>query len=220
MPFENVTREGRLFWLTEASAVLLTDDLNALGAGAITRIERQQAFERLQVPPVAVLTDATMIRIGQIVGAAQVVVGSLQAENDTVVVRARSIALDTGRVQADVTERGPSRRTVRHFRAHRAASGAAVVQVVGGGRGAAPAGDGLRGVHQGAARRDARDGRSATCAPRWRGSRRSTARVSRCGTSTTIRAITRWPSPRLIRSPRSRRGSAARGFSPASRSST
>jgi tetratricopeptide (TPR) repeat protein len=107
MPFENVTREGRIFWLTEASAVLLADDLNALGASAITRKERQQAFERLQVPPAAVLTDATVIRIGQLVGAAQVVVGSLQTENDTLVVRARSIALDTGRVQADVTERGP-----------------------------------------------------------------------------------------------------------------
>ncbi len=107
MPFENVTREGRLFWLTEAAAVLLTDDLNALGAGAITRIERQQAFERLQVPPAAVLTDATVIRIGQIVGASQVVVGSMQMENDALVVHARSIALDTGRVRADVTERGP-----------------------------------------------------------------------------------------------------------------
>lgn len=107
MPFENVTREGRIFWLTEASAVLLADDLNALGAGAITRVERQQAFERLQVPPAAVLTDATVIRIGQLVGAAHVVVGSLQTENDTLVVRARSITLDTGRVQVDVTERGP-----------------------------------------------------------------------------------------------------------------
>ena len=107
MPFENVTREARIFWLTEASAVLLTDDLNALGAGAITRAERQQAFERLQVPPAAVLTDATMIRIGQLVGASQVVVGSLQMENDALVVRARSIALDTGRVPVDVTERGP-----------------------------------------------------------------------------------------------------------------
>jgi len=107
MPFENVTREGRIFWLTEASAVLLADDLNALGASAITRMERQQAFERLQVPPAAVLTDATVIRIGQLVGAAQVVVGSLQMEHDTLVVRARSITLDTGRVQADVTERGP-----------------------------------------------------------------------------------------------------------------
>ena len=107
MPFENVTREGRLFWLTEAAAVLLTDDLNALGAGAITRTERQQAFERLQVPPAAVLTDATVIRIGQLVGASQVVVGSLQMDNDAIVVRARSIALDTGRVEVDVTERGP-----------------------------------------------------------------------------------------------------------------
>jgi hypothetical protein len=107
MPFENVTREGRLFWLTEAAAVLLTDDLNALGAGAITRAERQQAFERLQVPPAAVLTDATVIRIGQLVGASAVVVGSLQMENDTIVVRARSIALDTGRVPIDVSERGP-----------------------------------------------------------------------------------------------------------------
>jgi tetratricopeptide (TPR) repeat protein len=107
MPFENVTREGRIFWLTEASAVLLADDLNALGASAITRKEREQAFERLQVPPAAALTGATVIRIGQLVGAAQVVTGSLQLENDALVVRARSIALDTGRVQADVVERGP-----------------------------------------------------------------------------------------------------------------
>ena len=106
-PFDNVTREGRIFWLTEAAAVLLTDDLNALGAAAITRVERQQAFERLQVPPAAALTDATVIRIAQLVGAAQVVLGTLQLEDDALVVRARSIALDTGRVSVDVTERGP-----------------------------------------------------------------------------------------------------------------
>jgi len=107
VPFDNVKREGRIFWLGEASAVLLTDDLNAVGADAITRPERQQAFERLQVPPVAALTDATVIRIGQLVGAAQVVVGSLQMEESVLVLHARSIALDTGRVLVDVTERGP-----------------------------------------------------------------------------------------------------------------
>ncbi len=107
VPFDNVKREGRIFWLAEASAVLLTDDLGGLGSNAISRQERQAAFERLQVPPVAALTDATVIRIGQLVGAAQVVVGSLQLENDVLVVRARAIALDTGRVQVDVTDRGP-----------------------------------------------------------------------------------------------------------------
>ena len=107
MPFDNVTREGRIFWLGEASAVLLADDLNALGGNAITREERQQAFERMQVPLSAALTDATVIHIGQLVGASQVVVGSLQMENDTLVVHARAIALETARMQAAVTERGP-----------------------------------------------------------------------------------------------------------------
>jgi tetratricopeptide (TPR) repeat protein len=107
MPFENVTRESRIFWLTEASAVLLADDLNALGANAITREERREAFERLQVPPAAALTDATVIRIGQIVGASLVVVGALQLEGETLQVRAKTIALEPGRVQSNVNEGGP-----------------------------------------------------------------------------------------------------------------
>jgi tetratricopeptide (TPR) repeat protein len=107
VPFENVKRDGTIFWLTEAAAMLLTDDLKALGANAIDRPERQQAFERLQVPPVVTLTDATVIRVGQIVGATRVVVGSLQRDGDILVIRARSIALETGRMQLDVTERGP-----------------------------------------------------------------------------------------------------------------
>ncbi len=107
MPFENVNRSGRIFWLTEAAAVIVTDDLNALGADAITRDERREAFERLQVPPVAVLTDATAIRIGELVGATEIVIGSIELSGDDLVVRARSITLDTGRVEATSVERGP-----------------------------------------------------------------------------------------------------------------
>lgn len=107
MPFDNVKREGKIFWLSEASAVLMTDDLRSLGVDAITRDERRQAFDRLQVPRAASLTDATIIRIAQLVGAASVIVGSLQLEDGALAVHARSIALDTGRVQANVTERGP-----------------------------------------------------------------------------------------------------------------
>ena len=81
-------------------------ELDALGADAITRDERTQAFERLQVPQAAVLTDATVIRLGQLVGASQVIVGSLDLAGDTLVVRARSLALEPGRLQRDVVERG------------------------------------------------------------------------------------------------------------------
>ena len=51
MPFENVTRDSRIFWLSEASAVVLADDLSALGVDAMAREERREAFDRLQVPP-------------------------------------------------------------------------------------------------------------------------------------------------------------------------
>ena len=107
MPFENVTREGRIFWLGEAAAVLLTDDLSALGTSAISRDERREAFDRLQVPPAAVLTDATVIRLGQLVGASEVIVGSLQLDGDSLIVKARTIALDAARVRHNVMERGP-----------------------------------------------------------------------------------------------------------------
>jgi tetratricopeptide (TPR) repeat protein len=107
MPFENVARDSRIFWLTEAAAVLLADNLNGLGASAITREERREAFERLQVPPAAVLTDATVIRIGQLVGASQVVVGTLQLQGETLLIRAKSIALEAGRIQSGATDGGP-----------------------------------------------------------------------------------------------------------------
>lgn len=109
MPFENVTREGRIVWLGEAAAVLVADDLNALGASAITRDERRQAFERLHVPPATALTDATVIRIAQLVQAAQVVVGTLRVEGDDLVVEARAIDLETARVSAKAGERGAFR---------------------------------------------------------------------------------------------------------------
>jgi tetratricopeptide (TPR) repeat protein len=107
MPFENTTRDARIFWVGEASAVLLTDDLNALGASAITREERRGAFQRLQVPPAAALTDATVIRIAQIVGAARVVVGTLRLDGETLVVEVRSLAVEAGRIQQAASERGP-----------------------------------------------------------------------------------------------------------------
>ena len=103
MPFDS-GREPRAYWLGEASAVLLADELKALGVDAIGRDERLRAFARLQVPSVASLTHGTVIRIGELVGASSVVVGSLVLENDRIAVRARSIRLDTGRLQAQVEE--------------------------------------------------------------------------------------------------------------------
>jgi len=108
MPFDNIKREPSILWVGEGSAVLLTDALNALGSAALTREERREAFEQLQVPPTATLTNATVIRIAQLAGAAEVITGSVQLENDALVVHVRDIVLETGRVSRDIVERGPA----------------------------------------------------------------------------------------------------------------
>jgi len=115
VPFENLSREGpaaspgaaQSYWLSEASAVVLTDDLSALGAPTISREDRIRAFERLRVPATASLSHATVIRLGQLVGAGSTVVGSVTVKDQTLTVRARSIRIDVGRMSPEIVESGP-----------------------------------------------------------------------------------------------------------------
>jgi tetratricopeptide (TPR) repeat protein len=107
VPFENAAREGQSYWLSEASAVVLTDDLIALGAPTITRDDRVRAFDRLRVPANASLSHATVIRLGQIVGASAAVVGSVALKGQDLILRARSIRIDVGQMTPEIVESGP-----------------------------------------------------------------------------------------------------------------
>jgi len=106
VPFDNARDEPRFQWLSEAAAVLLTDGLRAGSPGAIVRSERVRAFEQLYLPVSSSLSRATIIKVGQLVGAGEVVVGSFTVEGTALAVTARSIRLDAGRLQPEVTERG------------------------------------------------------------------------------------------------------------------
>jgi Tfp pilus assembly protein PilF len=107
IPFDNPRHEARIYWLAEASAILVADNLNAAGRRAYTREERREAFDQLQVPAVASLSHATVIRLGQVVGATHVVIGSLTLDGTRISVRAQDIRLDTGRLESEVVEAGP-----------------------------------------------------------------------------------------------------------------
>lgn len=106
VPFENAQSEPRFQWLSEASAVLLTDGLVQRGTGAISRRERVSAFEQLHLPVAASLSRATVIRVGQLLGVSEVVVGSFTVVGDELTVTAHAIRVDVGRVQPQVIERG------------------------------------------------------------------------------------------------------------------
>jgi tetratricopeptide (TPR) repeat protein len=107
VPFEHAQHEPKFQWLGEAAAILLADELNARGVGAITRPERVRAFEQLHLPPNASLSRATMIKVGQLVGASEVVVGSFKIEGADLHVTANAIRVDVGRLQPAVVERAP-----------------------------------------------------------------------------------------------------------------
>lgn len=107
VPFENSQSEPRFQWLSEASAVLLTDGLLQRGAGAIPRRERVSAFEQLHLPIAASLSRATVIRVGQLLGVGEVIVGSFTVQGDELIVTAHAIRVDVGRVQPQASERGP-----------------------------------------------------------------------------------------------------------------
>jgi len=129
IPFENPAREARLYWLGEAAAILLADDLNALGRRAYTREERLDAFAEMQVPPVATLSHATVIRLGQVVGATHVVIGSFRLTGGQISVRAQNIRLDSGRMEHEILESGPLEDLFGIFdRVSRRLSGAAASQ--------------------------------------------------------------------------------------------
>jgi Tfp pilus assembly protein PilF/TolB-like protein len=107
LPFENTERETRLTWLGEASAMLLTDELNNRGLAAITRDERLRAFEQLHLPVVASLSRATVIKVGQLLGASEVIAGAFRMSGDDLVVEAHSIRIEAGRLEQPVSERAP-----------------------------------------------------------------------------------------------------------------
>ena len=107
VPFDNAKAEPRYQWLAEASATLLTDGLRERSQGAITRTERMNAFEQLHLPVAASLSRATVIKVAQLVGAGEVIVGSFKVEGEELSVSAQSIRVDVGRVQPAASEHGP-----------------------------------------------------------------------------------------------------------------
>ena len=106
VPFETPRRDGRTYWLGEAVALLMADDVNARGLGAITRPSRERAYAQLHLPPNAVLSRATVIKVGEIVGAAQIIVGEVAVDGEVLTIRARPIRIDVGRADAEIVERG------------------------------------------------------------------------------------------------------------------
>ncbi len=98
VPFELDQFDARTAWLSEGTAVGLTNALQARGVVVISRDERLAALERLQLPPGTVLTRATVIKVAELVGASRVVTGRVRARATEVALTARVLDLPAARL--------------------------------------------------------------------------------------------------------------------------
>ncbi len=102
--------EPRLHWLGEASRRAPGGRTSTRAASARSRRdERVRAFEELHLPLTASLSRATVIKVGQLVGATEVIVGQFALDGGTTVRSTRTaIRIDVGRLEAEVS--GSARR--------------------------------------------------------------------------------------------------------------
>jgi tetratricopeptide (TPR) repeat protein len=97
---------GAALWLGEAASILITEGLASVGVGALSRDERLATFDELNLPMTPALTHATMIRVGELIGASEIVFGEVHL-GATLQVHARLIRLAAGRETPAVVEDGP-----------------------------------------------------------------------------------------------------------------
>lgn len=101
--------QGTTFWMGEAAALLVAGALQQRGYPVFTRAERAAAFEELELPTSGPLTRATILKVAQLIGASDVVMGTLTIDGDDAAVRVRSVRVEAGRAQADIAERAALR---------------------------------------------------------------------------------------------------------------
>jgi tetratricopeptide (TPR) repeat protein len=90
-------------WLGEAAAILVAERLEHAGARPLSRDDRVALFDRLRLPLSVALTKATMIRVGELVGATEIVFGQVRV-GANVEIRADIIRIPDGRALAGVTD--------------------------------------------------------------------------------------------------------------------
>ncbi len=99
MPFRNLNTEPELDWLGRGMAETLVSDLRA--SGRLRVVEREQLaplLAELTSREQGELTESTAARVGRMVGARTLVLGSYQRSGRQVRINARFISVETGEV--------------------------------------------------------------------------------------------------------------------------
>ena len=110
MPFENLSGRAEYNWVGESFAAALGDLLDKPGLVGIRPDERNVAYKQEGLPPTAILTRATMIKIAERAGANLMIIGTYridgQGRDSSITVTARVIDIREGRLVGKEYNRG------------------------------------------------------------------------------------------------------------------
>ena len=110
MPFENLSGRPEYNWVGESFAAALADLFDKPGLVAIRPDERNVAYKQEGLPPTAILTRATMIKIAERAGASLVVMGTYriagEGRDSTIAITARVVDIREGRLVGKEYNRG------------------------------------------------------------------------------------------------------------------
>src|ERR1044071_3341090 len=110
MPFENLSGRAEYNWVGESFAAALADLFDKPGLVAIRPDERNVAYKQEGLPPTAILTRATMIKIAERAGANLVLIGTYriagEGRDSTITITARVIDIREGRLVGKEFNRG------------------------------------------------------------------------------------------------------------------
>jgi len=109
MSFEPVPGTTGGSWLREGVALLLAHALEARGLEVFDRETRFDALEQLQLPPQAPVSRASALRVGELLGAGTVVVGTYAMSGTAVEIHARGLTLSPLGLSPEVTASRPIR---------------------------------------------------------------------------------------------------------------
>lgn len=111
MPFKNLNQAADLQWLSQGIAETMVADLRKSGrVGVVERNQIASAVKEIQVQASPGSEVSQAVKVGKLVGARTIVVGSFQKAGGDIRITARFVSVETGVVQDTAKTTGPQTR--------------------------------------------------------------------------------------------------------------
>jgi len=108
MDFENVTKDEKIDWLKLGiSETIISDLKNINSINVVERMQLAKVMQEQALGQTGIIDEASAVKVGNILGADLLVLGSFQKAKNNLRITARLVEAESGKVQETVKATGP-----------------------------------------------------------------------------------------------------------------